>query len=165
MLNSVNNSSPSFGARFLFEGCRYTPDRIRENIERDPEVARGVVDFVNFIQSEEGRNILKQMPEEDKIVLSVPIRYTNEPGKSEELYVDMKHSSKSAGGNFSDKPLPFGTNIEEFKKWADSIIKKEDITSMAKILNKQFVIDDTSGESSKKIMDGGFFRVPEESDL
>lgn len=106
MLNSINNSSPSFGAKFVFTGFEpssnphdsYDDELDLSAVRRNqPERIKEIDSFRKFMKTEEGKRILDKLPEKDVVELSAFVNRDRlyKPQRLEPI-LTVRHNGKPA---------------------------------------------------------------------
>ena len=186
MLNSINNTSPSFGASFFYTGMtdelgvELSPSSKRKIVKED--LFNDIAEFLEFIKTKEGEKILDKLPKEDVIEFSVKYKPlgigADKTPAALKPRVSISHNdyySLTETLNTSNK-----STIEAFKEWVDETLEDEKQTDSKKdiydLLFTPFTINEPDirekdGVFSKKAgeldgtPDGGHFHKPGNNDL
>lgn len=103
MLNSINNSSPSFGAKFVYTGFEpsvnphdpYDVELDLSAVRRNqPERIKEIDSFRKFMNTEEGERILDKLPKNDVVELSAFVN-RDKPPRLEPI-LTVRHNDKPA---------------------------------------------------------------------
>ena len=139
MLNSINNSSPSFGAKFVFTGFEpsFNPyDPYDEELDlaavrsNQPERIKEIDSFRKFMKTEEGQRILDKLPENDVVELSAFVNKDRlyQPPRLEPI-LTVRHNNKPA---FIMYDCALGKEeVEAYVNKAAQKIKEEDSVDSA----------------------------------
>ena len=106
MLNSINNSSPSFGAKFVYTGFEpsfiphdsYVDELDLSAVRRNqPGRIKEIDSFRKFMKTEEGQRILDKLPENDVVELSAFVNRDRlyQPPRLEPI-LTVRHNNKPA---------------------------------------------------------------------
>ena len=106
MLNSINNSSPSFGAKFVFTGFEpsvnphdsYDDELDLSAVRRNQsERIKEIDSFRKFMKTEKGKRILDKLPEKDVVELSAFVNRGRlyKPPRLEPI-LTVRHNGKPA---------------------------------------------------------------------
>ena len=139
MLNSINNSSPSFGAKFVFTGFvpsfnphnPYDDELDLSAVRRNQSERIKEIDFFRkFMKTEEGKRILDKLPENDVVELSAFVNRDRlyQPPRLEPI-LTVRHNDKPAFIMYDcslDKK-----EVEAYVDKAAQIIKEEDSVDSA----------------------------------
>ena len=166
MLNSINNSSPSFGASFSYTGMTDELGVELSPSSKNKIVNEGLVndmaEFLKFIKTKEGEKILDKLPEGDVVEFSVKYK---PPGIGADKTpaalkprVSISHNdyySLTETLNTSNK-----STIEAFKEWVDETLEDEKKSDSKRdiydLLNTPFTVNTPE---SKKIDEDDIFNI------
>mgnify|MGYP005779820657 CR=1 FL=1 len=151
MLNSINNSSPSFGAYLEYKGMT---DEFGKDLSESSQVkivnegvASDMVKFLEFINTKEGKKILDKLPKEDVIEFTAQYK---PHADSTKLLPSVRIHHKGA---YSD-PITLNTSDKSttnaFIEWVDDTVenqKKSDSREyMLNLLTTPFTINSSEGQ-------------------
>ena len=166
MLNSINNTSPSFGASFSYTGMtdelgvELSPSSKNKIVKED--LFNDMAEFLKFIKTKEGEKILDKLPKEDVIEFSVKYKPAgigaDKTPAALKPRVSISHNdyySLTETLNTSNK-----STIEAFKEWVDEIVEDEKQADSKKdiydLLNTPFMVNTPE---SKKIDEDDIFNI------
>ena len=161
MLNSINNTSPSFGASFSYTGMtdelgvELSPSSKNKIVKAD--LFNDMAEFLKFIKTKEGEKILDKLPKEDVIEFTVKYKSLDDPAKllpSVRIHHDGYYSDPIAIDT-SDK-----STTDAFMEWVDATVeeqKKADSRQyMLKLLTTPFTVNTPE---SKEIDEDDIFNI------
>ena len=161
MLNSINNSSPSFGASFSYTGMtdelgvELSPSSKNKIVKAD--LFNDMAEFLKFIKTKEGEKILDKLPKEDVIEFTAQYKSLDDPAKllpSVRIHHDGYYSDPIAIDT-SDK-----STTNAFMEWVDATVeaqkKSESRQYMLKLLTTPFTVNTPE---SKKIDEDDIFNI------
>ena len=186
MLNSINNSSPSFGASVYTKGLiderggKFDKSSQIAIVKGNYSKAKAIYDFFDFIKTtDEGKQILDKLPEGDVIEFSIQYKPGESRGDDKLIpLVSIQNGGLRSGDmaiDSSDMSLK-----DSFEQWVDGITasRKEDeeFDRVFSMLTNPFTINEPDirekdGVFFKKAgelegtQDGGYFHKPEDDDL
>ena len=137
MLNSINNSSPSFGAKFVYTGFEpsfnphdpYDDELDLSAVRRNqPERIKEIDSFRKFMKTEEGERILDKLPKNDVVELSAFVNRDRQPPRLEPI-LTVRHNDEPA---FIMYDCALGKEeVEAYVDKAAQKIKEEDSVDSA----------------------------------
>lgn len=139
ILNSINNSSPSFGAKFVYTGFEpsfnphdpYDDELDLSAVRRNQsERIKEIDSFRKFMKTEEGKRILDKLPENDVVELSAFVNRDRlyQPPRLEPI-LTVRHNDKPA---FVMYDCALGKEeVEAYVNKAAQKIKEEDSVDSA----------------------------------
>ena len=161
MLNSINNTSPSFGASLEYKGMT---DEFGKDLSAFSQVkivnegiAADMVKFLEFIKTKEGEKILDKLPKEDVIEFTAKYKPLADSAK---LFPSVRIHHD---GYYSD-PIAIDTSDKSttnaFMEWVDATVeaqkKSESRQYMLKLLTTLFTVNTPE---SKKIDEEDIFNI------
>ena len=161
MLNSINNTSPSFGASLEYKGMTddFGKDLSASSQVKivDEGIAADMVKFLEFIKTKEGEKILDKLPKEDVIEFTAkykPLADSTKLFPSVRIHHDGYYSDPIAIDT-SDK-----STTDAFMEWVDATVeaqkKSESRQYMLKLLTTPFTVNTPE---SKKIDEDDIFNI------
>ena len=161
MLNSINNTSPSFGASFFYTGMtdelgvELSPSSKRKIVKED--LFNDIAEFLKFIKTKEGEKILDKLPKEDVIEFTAKYKPLADSAK---LFPSVRIHHD---GYYSD-PIAIDTSDKSttnaFMEWVDATVeaqkKSESRQYMLKLLTTPFTVNTPE---SKKIDEEDIFNI------
>lgn len=161
MLNSINNTSPSFGASLEYKGMTddFGKDLSASSQVKivDEGIASDMVKFLEFIKTKEGEKILDKLPEEDVIEFTAkykPLADSTKLFPSVRIHHDGYYSDPIAIDT-SDK-----STTNAFMEWVDATAeeqKKADSRQyMLKLLTTPFTVNTPE---SKRVDEDDIFNI------
>ncbi len=161
MLNSINNTSPSFGASLEYKGMT---DDFGKDLSPSSQVkivndgiAEDMVKFLEFIKTKEGEKILDKLPKEDVVEFTAKYKPLADSAK---LFSSVRIHHD---GYYSD-PIAIDTSDKSttnaFMEWVDATAeeqKKADSRQyMLKLLTTPFTVNTPE---SKRIDEDDIFNI------
>ena len=166
MLNSINNSSPSFGASFYYTGMTDELGVELSPYSKNKIVNEGLVndmaEFLKFIKTKEGEKILDKLPEGDVVEFSV--KYKPAGIGADKTPASLKPRVSISHNDYYSQTDTLNTanksTIEAFKEWVDEIVEDEKVSDSNKdiyeLLNTPFTVNTPE---SKKIDEEDIFNI------
>lgn len=166
MLNSINNSSPSFGASFYYTGMTDELGVELSPSSKNKIVNEGLVndmaEFLKFIKTKEGEKILDKLPEGDVVEFSV--KYKPAGIGADKTPASLKPRVSISHNDYYSQTDTLNTanksTIEAFKEWVDEIVEDEKVSDSNKdiyeLLNTPFTVNTPE---SKKIDEEDIFNI------
>lgn len=166
MLNSINNTSPSFGASLEYKGMT---DDFGKDLSASSQVkivndgvASDMVKFLEFIKTKEGEKILDKLPKEDVIEFSV--KYKPAGIGADKTPAALKPRVSISHNDYYSQTDTLKTanksTIEAFNEWVDEIVEDEKVSDSYKdiyeLLNTPFTVNTPE---SKKIDEDDIFNI------
>lgn len=111
-MKTQNISNQSFQASFKLGEFGYGKERFYKAAENHPEDTKQLTEFTEFVNSKEGRSLLKRLPEEDVVELKLPITYLGS-GRSEKISPELYYKKNGC----SPEKLKIGVSKESFREW------------------------------------------------
>lgn len=161
MLNSINNTSPSFGASLEYKGMT---DDFGKDLSPSSQVkivndgiAEDMVKFLEFIKTKEGEKILDKLPKEDVVEFTAKYKPLADSAK---LFSSVRIHHD---GYYSD-PIAIDTSDKSttnaFMEWVDATAeeqKKADSRQyMLKLLTTPFTVNTPE---SKRVDEDDIFNI------
>lgn len=166
MLNSINNSSPSFGASFYYTGMTDELGVELSPSSKNKIVNEGLVndmaEFLKFIKTKEGEKILDKLPEGDVVEFSV--KYKPAGIGADKTPASLKPRVSISHNDYYSQTDTLNTanksTIEAFKEWVDEIVEDEKVSDSNKdiydLLNTPFTVNTPE---SKRIDEEDIFNI------
>ena len=166
MLNSINNTSPSFGASFFYTGMtdelgvELSPSSKRKIVKED--LFNDIAEFLKFIKTKEGEKILDKLPKEDVIEFSV--KYKPAGIGADKTPAALKPRVSISHNDYYSQTDTLNTanksTIEAFNEWVDEIVEDEKVSDSYKdiydLLNTPFKVNTPE---SKRIDEDDIFNI------
>ena len=166
MLNSINNSSPSFGASFYYTGMTDELGVELSPSSKNKIVNEGLVndiaEFLKFIKTKKKKKILDKLPEGDVVEFSV--KYKPAGIGADKTPASLKPRVSISHNDYYSQTDTLNTanksTIEAFKEWVDEIVEDEKVSDSNKdiyeLLNTPFTVNTPE---SKKIDEEDIFNI------
>ena len=166
MLNSINNTSPSFGASFSYTGMTDELGVELSPSSKNKIVKEGLVndmaEFLKFIKTKEGEKILDKLPEGDVVEFSV--KYKPAGIGADKTPAALKPRVSISHNDYYSQTDTLNTanksTIEAFKEWVDEIVEDEKVSDSYKdiydLLNTPFTVNTPE---SKRIDEDDIFNI------
>lgn len=166
MLNSINNSSPSFGASFYYTGMTDELGVELSPSSKNKIVNEGLVndmaEFLKFIKTKEGEKILDKLPEGDVVEFSV--KYKPAGIGADKTPASLKPRVSISHNDYYSQTDTLNTanksTIEAFKEWVDEIVEDEKVSDSNKdiyeLLNTPFTVNTPE---SKRVDEDDIFNI------
>lgn len=166
MLNSINNTSPSFGASFYYTGMTDELGVELSPSSKNKIVNEGLVndmaEFLKFIKTKEGEKILDKLPEGDVVEFSV--KYKPAGIGADKTPASLKPRVSISHNDYYSQTDTLNTanksTIEAFKEWVDEIVEDEKVSDSNKdiyeLLNTPFTVNTPE---SKRVDEDDIFNI------